>query len=86
MNRPPQDVPVLCLIVPESGPHLVVVAVGDGVGVDPGLFHLKEDPDGQDRLPVLTTQLHQHPVAHLGVHRARRLLYVILALKCEMIT
>lgn len=46
--------------------HLVVVAVGDGIGLDPGLLHLKEDPDGQDWLAVLSTQLQQHTVTHLG--------------------
>lgn len=45
--------------------YLVVVAVSDGIGVDSGLLHLKEDPDRQDRLAILSTQLHQNPVTHL---------------------
>lgn len=45
--------------------YLVVVAVGDGVGGDSRLLHLQKNPDGEDRLAVLTTQLHQDPVTHL---------------------
>lgn len=45
--------------------YLVVVAVRDGVGVNSSLLHLKQDSDGQDRLAILATQLHQHPVTHL---------------------
>lgn len=45
--------------------YLVVVAVSDGVGVHSSLLHLKEDPDCEDRLSVLTTQLHQDPVTDL---------------------
>lgn len=45
--------------------YLVVVAVSDGIGVDSGLLHLKEDPDCQDRLAILSTQLHQNPVTDL---------------------
>lgn len=50
--------------------HLVVVAIGDGVGVHAGLLHLKEDPHCQDGLSILSTQLHQHPVADLHTTRA----------------
>lgn len=45
--------------------YLVVVAVSDGVGVNTGLLHLKQDPDCQDRLAILSTQLHQYPVTDL---------------------
>lgn len=46
--------------------HLVVVAVGDGIGLNSSFLHLKQDPDGQDGLTVLSTQLQQHAVTHLG--------------------
>lgn len=45
--------------------YLVVVAVGDGVGCDSRFLHLQEDSHGENRLSVLTTQLHQDPVTHL---------------------
>lgn len=45
--------------------YLVIVAVCDGVGVNSSLLHLEQDPDGQDRLSILSTQLHQNPVTHL---------------------
>lgn len=50
--------------------YLVVVAIGDGVGVDASLLHFEEHPDCQHRLPVLPAQLHEHPVAHLQTHAA----------------
>lgn len=50
----------------EECAHLVVVAVGDGIGLNPCFLHLEEDPDGQDWLAVLSAQLQQHAVAHLG--------------------
>lgn len=46
--------------------HLVVVPVGDGIGLNSSFLHLKQDPDGQDGLAVLSTQLQQHAVTHLG--------------------
>lgn len=46
--------------------HLVVVAIGDGVGLNPSFLHLEEDPYSQDWLAVLSTQLQQHTVTHLG--------------------
>lgn len=49
--------------------YLVIVTIRYGVGVDSSLLHLKEDPHRQDRLPILSTQLHQHPVADLHVHK-----------------
>lgn len=51
-----------------GGIYLVVVAISDGIGVDSSLLHLKEDPDGQDRLTILSTELHQHPVADLFLY------------------
>lgn len=48
--------------------HLVVVAIGDGIGVDASLLHFEEHPDCQHRLPILPTQLHENPVAHLQTH------------------
>lgn len=54
---------------PAQAPHLVVVAVGDGVGHNARLPHLQHDPHRQHRLPVVRAQLHQHPVAHLGPGR-----------------
>lgn len=45
--------------------HLVVVAVGDGIGLKAGFLHLKQHSDGQDWLAVLSTQLQQHTVTHL---------------------
>ena len=52
--------------------HLVVVAVGDGVGHDAGPPHLQHDSHRQHGLPVVGAQLHQHPVTHLG-REARRM-------------
>lgn len=46
-------------------PYLVVVAIGDGIGVNSSLLHLKQDPHCQHRLAVLSTQLHENPVTHL---------------------
>lgn len=46
--------------------HLVVVAVGDGIGLNASFLHLEEDLHSQDWLAVLSTQLQQHTVAHLG--------------------
>lgn len=45
--------------------YLVVVAIGDGIGVNSSLLHLKQDPHCQHRLAVLSTQLHENPVTHL---------------------
>lgn len=45
--------------------YLVVVSICDGIGLDSSFLHLKEDSDCQDRLSILSTQLHQHPVADL---------------------
>lgn len=38
-----------------KGTHLVVITISDGIGLDPSLFHLKQDPNSQDGLAVLTT-------------------------------
>lgn len=35
--------------------------------MDSSLLHLKEDPYCQDRLTILSTQLHQYPVADLNL-------------------
>lgn len=48
--------------------YLVIVAVRDGIGVNSSLLHLEQDSDSQDRLAILPTQLHQHPVTHLYTH------------------
>lgn len=48
--------------------YLVIVAVCDGIGVNSSLLHLEQDSDSQDRLAILSTQLHQHPVTHLYIH------------------
>lgn len=50
---------------------LVVVSIGDGVGCDSRLLHLQQDSDGEDRLTVLTAQLHQDPVTHLKQHNTK---------------
>lgn len=46
--------------------HLVVVAIGDGIGLNTSFLHLEEDLHRQDWLAVLSTQLQQHTVTHLG--------------------
>ena len=50
---------------PTSQDGLVVVSVGDGVGVRPRAAHLEEDLDGEHGLRVGAAQLHHHPVADL---------------------
>lgn len=45
--------------------NLVVVAIGDGVGLDIGPLHLIQDFDSHDRLVVETTQLKHHTITHL---------------------
>ena len=49
---------------------LVVVSVGDGVGVRARAAHLEEDLDGEHGLRVGAAQLHHHAVADL-VHRVQ---------------
>ena len=49
---------------------LVVVSVGDGVGVRARAAHLEEDLDGEHGLRVRAAQLHHHAVADL-VHRVQ---------------
>lgn len=46
--------------------HLIIVPIGDGIGLDSSLFHLKQHFYSQDGLAILATQLQQHTVAHLG--------------------
>lgn len=55
-----------CVIEPALGlTHLVVVAIGDGIGLNSSLFHLEQHLHCQNRLAVLTTQLQQYTVTHL---------------------
>lgn len=60
----PSSPPSTC-VSPEAH-HLVVVAVGDGVGHDACTLHLQQHPHRQHRLPILPTELHQDAVADLG--------------------
>lgn len=55
----------VCVNVCGCDTDLIVVSVSDGVGCDSRLLHLQQDSHGEDRLAVLTTQLHQNPVTHL---------------------
>lgn len=52
-----------------SGVHvtcdLVVVSIGDGVGVHTSLLHLNQDSHGHDRKSPQATKLHHNSVAHL---------------------
>lgn len=57
---------VLQIVESEESFYLVVVAIGDGIGLNASFLHLEEDPDSQDWLAVLSTQLQQHTVTNLG--------------------
>lgn len=46
--------------------HLVVVPIGDGIGLNSSFLHLKQHSHSQDWLAVLSTQLQQHTVTNLG--------------------
>jgi len=59
--------PCMCVCtVHWKSAHLVVVPVGDGVGLNTSFLHLKQHPYCEDWLAILPTQLQQHSVAHLG--------------------
>lgn len=48
--------------------YLVIIAIRDGIGMNSSLLHLEQDSHSQDRLAILSTQLHQHTVTHLYTH------------------
>lgn len=51
--------------------HLVIVPICYCIGLNSCLLHLKQHPDSQDRLAVLTTQLQQNTVTHLGQNHTK---------------
>lgn len=66
----------MCLHVAkkENCAHPVVVSIGYGIWLYSGFLHLKKNPDSQNRLSILPTQLHQDPVTHLHWSRNKPLL------------